>query len=291
MPPFSLSNLTHQIRYRIQQGDPLILLIAINALVFILYHLAVFLLSPSGENQLFALLALPAQLGTLLVRPWTLITYMFFHVDLLHILFNMLWFCVFGRIFLQFFTRQQLWTLYLVSGLLGGVLYVLAFNVIPYFQDILPYSMALGASAAVMGITLAAIVRAPNAQVYLYGVWAVRVKWIGIATVALDLLSILGSNAGGHIAHLGGAAAGVLFGWYYAKRRAVVGRFPTPSLLSFLGYHWRRWRTSKRQPSAGKQHTPRAAQNPSEIDSILKKLAKGGYSALTDREKQQLFDR
>ena len=248
MPPFTLSNVTRQIRYRIQQGDPLTLLIAINALVFILYHLAAFILRPLGENHLFALLALPAQLGALLVRPWTLVTYMFFHVDLLHILFNMLWFWVFGRIFLQFFTRQQLWAVYLVSGLLGGILYVLAFNVIPYFRDVLPYSMALGASAAVMGITLAAIVRAPNAQVYLYG-------------------------------------------WYYAKKRAVVRRFPRPSLLSFLGYHWRRWRTSRRQHSAGKQHTPRPAQNPSEIDAILKKLAKGGYSALTDREKQQLFDR
>ena len=140
-----------------QSGNILSKLIYINVGLFILIRLAsvLFMLFNVQGVPFLQYLQLPASPELLLFRPWTLFTYMFTHFDFLHILFNMLWLYWFGGLFLNFFSERQLGGLYILGGLAGAVLFVLAYNIFPYFQNVASFSYLMGASASVMAIVFA----------------------------------------------------------------------------------------------------------------------------------------
>ncbi len=119
-----------------QSGNILSKLIYINVGLFILIRLAsvLFMLFNVQGVPFLQYLQLPASPELLLFRPWTLFTYMFTHFDFLHILFNMLWLYWFGGLFLNFFNERQLGGLYILGGLAGAILFVLAYNIFPYFR-------------------------------------------------------------------------------------------------------------------------------------------------------------
>jgi len=87
-------------------------------------------------NYIVDYFALPAKPESLLVRPWTLLTYMFLHIDFFHILFNMLWLYWFGRIFLEYLDQRKLVAVYLMGGASGAIVYILSFNVFPAFSGV-----------------------------------------------------------------------------------------------------------------------------------------------------------
>lgn len=246
------------------------------------------ILTARGDASLINLLALPASLSELVKRPWTLLTYMFYHQGFFHILFNMLWLWVFGRMFLQHYTPRQFQWVYILGGLAGGLAYILAYNTFPYFASVLPFSLALGASASVMAITLAAIVAAPNELVYLFGILRLRVIWVAIGIVAIDFFSITQSNAGGHIAHLGGALFGFLYS-YFGIHSRVKATYKRGFTINFLPLLLRLKQFFAHRPKNKKQDT--ASEREKEIERILAKLARGGYASLSNAEKERLFRR
>ena len=129
-----------------QSGNILSKLIYINVGLFILIRLAsvLFMLFNVQGVPFLQYLQLPASPELLLFRPWTLFTYMFTHFDFLHILFNMLWLYWFGGLFLNFFNERQLGGLYILGGLAGAILFVLAYNIFPYFQNVASFSYLMG---------------------------------------------------------------------------------------------------------------------------------------------------
>lgn len=135
-------------------------------------------------------------------QPWSLLTYMFMHAGILHLLFNMLWLYWFGQMFLSLFSAKHFRGLYLLGGICGGLLYMIAYNVFPYFSDSLYYSYLLGASASVLAIVVATAVRAPEYRVNFMFIGTVRLKYVALFMVVTDLLFMTSGNAGGHIAHL-----------------------------------------------------------------------------------------
>ena len=155
-----------QIRETFKRGSSLIKLIYINAGVFLAIKVIQVLAFLFGFNGIGSVLvhwlSVPAELGTLVSRPWTLFTYMFLHEGFFHILFNLLWLYVFGRIFLMYLNEKKLLSVYLVGGLSGAALYILSFNIFPAFQEVVSLSFALGASASVMAIVIAISVYVPN---------------------------------------------------------------------------------------------------------------------------------
>ena len=134
---------------------------------------------------------------------YQIFTYMFMHAGFLHILFNMLWLYWFGALFLYFFSGKHLRGLYIVGGICGGLLYMISYNVFPYFRPMTAYSTMVGASASVLAIVVATAYREPNYPVRLLFFGNVRLKYLALIVVLTDLLFITSSNAGGHIAHLG----------------------------------------------------------------------------------------
>ena len=143
--------------------------------------------------------------------PWTLLTYMFTHFDFLHIIFNMLWLYWFGGLFLNFFSERQLGGLYVIGGLAGALLYIVSYNFFPYFSNVAAHSTLMGASASVMAIVFAVSFYKKDMEISLLLIGRIKLIYLALFTLGIDLLAITSDNAGGHIAHIGGALAGILY--------------------------------------------------------------------------------
>ncbi len=240
--------------------------------------------------------ALPAYFPALIARPWTFITYMFLHIDFWHIVFNMLWLFWFGKIFLEFLNSRQLALTYLMGGLAGGLFYICAFNIFPVFQGILHMSMALGASASVMAIVIATSFYVPNYSIQLLFIGRVKIIYLALALFIIDFFAIPSGNAGGHLAHIGGALWGFI---YVLLIRQGFGkqffRFPgdlTKGIIKF--FHFSKLHVSSRNPEYKRSMTDEEYNfnknlQQKKIDEILNKIAKGGYDTLTREEKEFLF--
>lgn len=176
--------------------------------------------------------------GRLVSRPWGMLTYMFVHRGLWHLLINLLFIFFFGPPLESRWGSDLFIKFYLICGL-GGVLLSFAFSA----------ASIVGASAACYGIMLAFAMIWPNAPVYIWGLVPVRVKWLVIFLVSLSFVSAVGPGRDGvaHLAHLGGAIAGFLLvksGWLPGSgRSALAGRGWSP------GAQGRRDRARRRPPT------------------------------------------
>lgn len=272
-------------------GSNLTKLIYINLGVFLIYNLIRVLLfvggNPIGSSYAY-LLSVPADFTNLLVRPWTLITYMFFHEEFLHILFNLLWLYWFGQIFLQFLSQRQLVGVYILGGLSGAILFILAYNILPVFAFVKSSAIALGASASILAVVIAVSTLKPNHTIYLLFLGPVKLKYLALFTVLIDIISIPVSNAGGHIAHLGGA----LFGFIFIKS-LNSGRDLTRPLSLFSGKltfrKKQKLKVTHRSSNPDYDYNYRKVKQNQNIDAILDKISKSGYDSLSKEEKETLF--
>jgi membrane associated rhomboid family serine protease len=294
-----MSTITDEIKESFRTGTSLVKLIYINLGVFIIVKLiyVIFFLFNSSvidfQQRILTYLMLPADTSRLLMQPWSLISYMFLHFEFLHILFNMLWLFWFGRIFLHYLNQKQLLNTYLLGGLAGGLLYILAYNTFPGLQKDVSMAEALGASAAVTAIVISVSFYAPNFEVYIPIIGPIKIKYIAILFIVTDLLQIASENAGGHIAHLGGALYGYFFAMQLKQGKDISSFFG--SLLDRLAGLFRK--RSKLKVTYHKtatktddfEYNKTKVQQQKEIDLILDKIAKSGYDSLTKKEKETLF--
>lgn len=283
-----------EIKSSFKTGSTLTRLIYINLAVFVVVNLVevfYFLLNKQASYPAFLLLfAVPADLGKLATRPWSLVTYMFLHKNFLHIFFNLLWLYWFGRVFLEYLDPRKLVGVYLLGGLSGAILYIATFNLFPAFSHQLGMSYALGASAAVMAIVIATAAYVPNYTMYLLFLGRVKIIYIAIVGFLITSVFDFSINTGGKIAHIGGA----LFGYLYILRykqgkdmtrginRLLEGIFsifrPKPKI-----------RVTHRGSDMEMEYNQRKADEQKEVDRILEKIAKSGYSSLSAKEKEILF--
>ena len=235
-------------------------------------------------------LQLPSSLNLLLYRPWTLLTYMFTHFDFMHILFNMLWLYWFGRLFLNFFNERQLGGLYLLGGVAGALLFIFSYNIFPYFNDKVPSSYLMGASASVMAIVFAISFYRKDLEIDLLLIGRVKLIYLALFTLFLDLISMTSENAGGHIAHIGGA----LFGIWFATRMRQGKDLTRPinrliDGLVNLGKRKPKMRVTYKRNETDYEYNARKNQEMAELDAILDKLKRSGYESLSAEEKKRLF--
>ena len=292
-----------EIKRTYNQGSMLMRLILINVGIFVLLHVLVLcgMLFNVPAEQMLRWIELPSDPVQLLRRPWTVVTYMFAHYGLLHILFNMLWLYWLGRIFMEFFSSKQLTGVYLLGGLGGAILYLLCYNLLPHFVGTQAY--LLGASASVIAIVVAAAIYVPDYKIGLLFLGEVSLKWIAIITVAIAVFGLDADNPGGSIAHIGGAAVGALFALSIKRGKditrplnamldAVVGLFNGRSFkLPKFNRPAAHTRKGPKTESATAKSTASSANTVSEeeLDIILGKIKVAGYDALTDEEKDKLF--
>lgn len=296
-----MSNFFTDLKQTYRQGRMPVRLIYMNVGVFILaflFHTLLLLFNLNGE-EIIRLFELPAWIQRFLYQPWSLITYMFMHAGILHLLFNMLWLYWFGQLFLYFYSERSFCGLYFFGGLCGGFLYMLFYNIFPYFSLAVYTSYLLGASASVLAITVATAVREPNFRVRLLFLGDIRLKYIALIMVGLDLLLMTSGNAGGHIAHLGGALGGLWFALAMQKGHDITGwiNFIIDKTVDLFSWFSERPKRKKPQMKVrynfrekDYDYNARKKAQSEEIDRILDKLKKSGYGSLTTEEKKSLFD-
>lgn len=279
----------NEIKQRYSKANPLFKLIYINIAVYVLVQVVYtssFLFQNSSIDLVY-LLGMPSQPKELLFRPWTPFTYMFTHFGFTHILFNLIWLYFAGQIFLQYFTAKKLYSIYLMGGLLGGLAYLLAYNLFPAFSQ--QNTQLIGASASVLAILFAVASYVPNYKVNLIFIGPVSIKYLAIASIFIDIISIPKGNAGGHIAHLGGALLGIAFIQQWKKGKDIS--LSMERLIDqFTGlYKKKNLKTVYKRPQSDDEFRSDKVKRSKNIDEILDKIAKSGYDSLNEKEKEYLF--
>lgn len=294
-----------QMRGFFSGGSVLSRLILVNAGVFLLVSLVnLFLwLFQATDMQGIPMsrtlywLGVPADIHQILQRPWTVVSYMFFHEGFFHLIFNMIVLYFGGQIFTEFLGSKRLLLTYLLGGLSGAVFYVMSFNVFPVFSDQVLNSIALGASASVLAILIAAATYVPEYTVRLFLLGNLKLKHIALILIVLDVFSIQRGNAGGHIAHLGGAFFGFFF--IFLTRKGLwtdvlhifsigtIKNRPFKGVKKGQGQGGRP--TSNRRPLSDEEYNRLKIEHQQRTDKILDKIAKGGYESLGRDEKEFLF--
>ncbi|MDY0097797.1 MAG: rhomboid family intramembrane serine protease [Bacteroidales bacterium] len=277
-----------------RKGSSLKKLIYINIAVFIIITLVSVMGFLFNNHDLTVkavnLFAVPAGLQKLLLRPWTIITYMFTHKDIWHILFNMLWLYWFGIIFLEYLDQKKLTAVYILGGICGAIVYILSFNIFPAFRGVVTESAAIGASASVMAVVIAIAAYVPDYSVNLFLLGRIKIKYMALAILVLTSFMDFSVNSGGKLAHIGGALMGYLYTVSLKK-----GKDPGKGLNSILDYIHTLFRPRKkmkvtyRKPASDYEYRKSKADHQAEINKILDKISRGGYDSLTKEEKDLLF--
>jgi membrane associated rhomboid family serine protease len=299
-----MNNIVRDIKNEFAKSEnSLVKIILINSAIFLVLLLAKIVLTFSQSRAIYDAildqLFLPASTNAFLYKPWTLFTNFFIHVDIFHILFNMLFLYWFGRLVDEYLGSKRVIALYLLGGLAGGILFMVIYNLIPYFRPVLEVSVLHGASAAAFSVAVGASTLLPNYTFNLIFLGPVRIKFIALFYIILSLAEVVGSNAGGNIAHLGGAIIGYLFikllqngtdlgKPIYAVMNGWTGLFrKRPSMQ--VTYREKQVYRSSNVYTASSSSATIEVPNQTEIDMILDKISKSGYESLTKEEKQKLF--
>lgn len=300
--------LMDELRSQWRTGGALIRLVLVNALVFVALLLVHLVLIPIAGDRMIAdvwsevyvmhWLRSTYVWGDLLHRPWTVLTYMFVHVEFFHVFFNllMLWFS--GRLFMDLLGGKRLVGNYVLGGLAGWLFYALAYNYVPGMRGSSDASDILGASASVMGVFIGIATYRPDMVVHLLIFGPVRLKWIALIYLVLDLVSIRqGTNSGGHLAHVGGALYGFLAAQQLAKGNDWSGAFVErlERIGSLFGRRkgprLRVEKLDRQKVRVMKDADLNAGKRAKEerVNAILDKISRSGYDSLSKEEKDILF--
>ncbi len=287
-------------RYKLQTATVVEKLIAINVLVFILFFLAktIAFLFQWPSDFLMEWFVFPKEPGEYIFKPWSIITYSFLHSGLWHILSNMLILYYAGVYFLTYFSPKKLLTFYFLGVIFGALIYMLSYNLFPAFQAT-GKSYLVGASAGVMAVLVGISTHVPNLRIRLLFLGTIKLWYIAAFLVVLDIIQIPISNAGGHLAHIGGA----LFGYVYAKQLGK-GNDIASGFEKFLGGFLSMFGGDKKPKSTMRTVYKKAGakvtaptktkisktEKQQKIDAILDKISKSGYDSLTKQEKDFLFE-
>lgn len=271
---------------QLKTGDYYVRIIILNVLVTLLLNILYSILYITGvgnSSVILDLLAVNPSLTQLLSSPWSLFTYMFTHIDVMHLIVNLYALFWFGKIFTAYIGNKQLLSTYIIGGISGAILFILIFNLSPQFSEI-ENSPMVGASASILAIIFAIAVYAPYHEVNLIVLGRVKIIYIALAALLYAIAGVRGVNAGGEIAHIGGSLYGVLYG--YLLKRSVNINLPFERFISYILLQI----LKLKEMIAGDRRKVDRVKSKA-IDDILKKVSNGGYESLTAEEKRELFKR
>lgn len=269
-------------------GQGLMRIILINVAVFLVVNVLGELIRFSGNGtSLVYWLSLPGNVMLALTHAWTLITYMFLHEGLMHILFNMLWLYWLGKIFVEYIGSKRLVGVYVLGGISGGLLFLLVAAVFPlqFYNTFL-----LGASAGVMAVVIAIALLVPDYTIHLLLIGPVRLKYLALVSFILTSILDISQNTGGKISHIGGALFGMIFTLQHKRGNDLTK--PVVALLDWIGALFSKRskiRVSYRRKTSDEDYNASQKAKQEKLDAILDKISKAGYPSLTKEEKDFLF--
>jgi len=268
-----------------KKDSGLVKIIIINVIIFLSIGIIKIFLQIGGLESLYIKflnsLMLPANLRDFIFQPWSIITYFFLHINFSHILWNMLFLYWFGKIIHDNIGNNALISLYILGGIIGGLLYMAIYNIIPYYGNQINQSLMLGASAGVFSVVVSSATLIPNYTFHLLFIGPIRIKYIALFYVASSFFDITGNNSGGEIAHLGGA----LIGYLYIKQLQNGNNMGDPIIKILNFFH--KPKTNKSKDDYSYQNINKEISQ-DDIDKILDKISESGYSSLSKSEKEKL---
>lgn len=269
-------------------------LIAVNVVVFIVNALIPFLLGLQ-KNAIVQWFELPNDIVDITFQPWSIVTYSFFHGGIGHLFWNMLMIYFVGRIFLNLFDVKRFLNVYVLGVILGGLFFVLGYNIFPAFFDI--NASLIGASAGASAVLIFICTYLPNQEVRVI-FFNVKLWMVGAVLVLSDLIQLPISNSGGHLAHLGGAFLGYLYasqllkgndiGFGFSKfMDSIVNLFKGSGKKAPMKTVYKNKSTTRNKTNSAVDYDKKTHQK--KIDAILDKISKSGYESLSKAEKDFLF--
>ena len=252
-------------------------IIYLNIIFFVIIKVcsSIFFLFEINTNEFFNKLYLPAEINLIKLQPWSIFSFMFIHLNFVHLIFNMLWLYFIGNIFLQWLDEKQLIFIYLFGGISGGLFFVLCYNYIPLLQKNIENTLALGASASIFAIMMAITIYKPDHKIQIPFIQKIKLKNITIFLTIYYIVSLSGGNTGGYLAHIGGG----IFSFIYMKQ------LDTSKIFKSI------FKNSSKFNEKDSDYIYNQKQNKKnkEIDIILEKISKSGYKSLSKKEKEILF--
>lgn len=295
-----------EIKHQYKSGGMTMKLIFINVIVFLFIGVievfsrliggsaAYFLTSITGNIFL-----LHTDVMTFLTHPWGLFTSIFSHLGFMHLLWNMLFLYFSGKLFEQFFDEKRMLYTYILGGVFGGLLEIVAHLVFPMLTN--STGSVVGASGAVMAIMVSLAFYRPRLEVALFGAFKIRFVFLALFFILKDFLS-LGVNDGvAHFAHLGGALLGILSiqNVYNSGNVIIMGQKIGDRIVAFFKFlinpkknarvKMKKTGTRTQQFKTDEEYNVEQKAKQAKIDAILDKIAKAGYESLSKSEKDFLF--
>lgn len=267
-------------------------LILVNVAVYLMMAILMVTATVGGFLEIFKLvfrqLAWSPVAAEAFSHPWTIITYAFVHSlsDIWHIVFNMLTLYWFGRLFVEYLGSDKLIALYVLGAVAGALLYLGLSNYVPFFSERAGSSL-VGASGSIYAIIIACATLIPDYTFYLLFIGPVRIKYIAMFFIVVSFLGTVSTNAGGNLAHLGGAAVGFVY-IRQLQRGLDLGKWIIWTFDRIRNVFKPRIRITHRRTAAARQPGKEEVTQ-AEIDAILDKISAGGYESLSRAEKEKLF--
>ena len=295
-------NIFQDLKYRFQFGGMHVKLLFVNAIVFIFIgflHVFTRLLGDVEIQQSTAILlhdifALQADFLGLITKPWGLITSIFSHFEFMHFLFNMLFLFFAGQLYEQLFGGKKLLNIYILGGIAGGILEIVAHELFPALSN--SQSIVVGASGSIMAIFIATAMYRPNTKIMLFGILPVRIIVLAGAYFIYDLLSLGMPDGTAHFAHIGGGIIGVISVKTMDKPNNILTRFArfTDKIFAIFKRDFFKKKNTLNverggRPLTDEEYIARKKENQAKTDAILDKISKSGYESLTSKEKEFLF--
>lgn len=273
-----------KIQYEFYKGNSAIrqiIMINLAAFIFTVFVGVIARLSGFPPEDLLEYFYIPSNIGKLIIRPWTILTNIFFHAGFWHLLGNMILLYFIGRILEDFMDFKKIWKIFLYGGISGALLFVTSYNIFPVFNEVVGYKKLLGASGGVTAILVATGTYLPRYQIRPFGLFNVELRWVALFFVFRDLYMFpVSDNTGGLFAHMGGA----IFGLIYVLN--LQGRITRPN-LNQKPFFWDRHRDERSRGPIITDKKPKPDQE--EVDAILDKISQSGYDSLSKHEKEILF--
>lgn len=285
-------SIVEDIKANFDYGNMITKLIIINVAAFVITALLNAFFPEFYTQSILPYLALPGDLASLLYRPWTLITHMFLHEGIWHLVGNMMTLYWFGNITGDLLGDRKILPIYILGGLIGASFYLLSYNLLGGVGG-----YALGASAATLAILFTGVAVAPDYQIHLLFFGPVRIKFVGLIILFFDIIGTQSSNSGGHFAHLGGTLFGFLFVTLLRNGIDLAAYFN--NFIDFITFKRKPRRTQKpvlkvahRSDTLKKKqvnHPVNRSEISARVDEILDKIKQNGYDSLSDEEKEVLY--
>lgn len=253
-------------------------LIIINILFFLFPYLINGIIFLFGQQALINLnfLKLSPEFSKIIFQPWSIVTYSFIHGGFGHILWNMLLLYFSSQFFFNLFSKQKFINTYFLGVIFGGILFVFSYHIFPVFKGL--NVNLIGSSAGVMAVIIFICTYTPDQEIRIL-FFNLKLKYIGIILITINVIQLPSGNAGGNIAHLGGALFGFLYAFNLKKGIDIANSFET-----FLNYFSKLFVVEKKEKKYINSNIKQK-----KIDEILDKINKSGYDSLTKEEKDFLF--